>query len=94
MNYFGPISLILGLFSRFWALSQIGMFIGIIYTTQLDHGFFINWFGNQAGEGYEYSLLIIGLSLTILVNDSGKYSLDKLISKNYNHGKKNHNSRK
>jgi putative oxidoreductase len=82
IEFFGSISLILGFFSRFWALSLTGMFMGIIYTTQLEHGFFMNWFGNQAGEGYEYSLLVIGLALTILVNGSGKWSIDKLITKN------------
>ena len=81
IEFFGSISLILGLLSRFWALSLIGMFIGIIYTTQLEHGFFMNWFGNQSGEGYEYSLLVIGLALTILINGSGKWSIDNLISK-------------
>ncbi|MDF1695196.1 MAG: DoxX family protein [Saprospiraceae bacterium] len=82
IEFFGLISLILGFFSRFWALSLTGMFIGIIYLTQLEHGFFMNWFGTQAGEGYEYSLLIIGLALTILVNGSGRWSIDILISKN------------
>ncbi|WP_339709332.1 DoxX family protein [uncultured Kriegella sp.] len=81
IEFFGSISLILGLFSRFWALALAGMFIGIIYTTQLEHGFFMNWFGNQAGEGYEYSLLIIGLASGIIVNGSGKWSIDNLISK-------------
>lgn len=81
IEFFGSISLILGFFSRFWAVSLAGMFIGIIYTTQLEHGFFMNWFGNQAGEGYEYSLLIIGLALSIMINGSGKWSIDKLISK-------------
>lgn len=81
IEFFGSISLVFGLFSRFWALSLTSMFIGIIITTQLEHGFFMNWYGNQAGEGYEYSLLIIGLALTILVNGSGKWSIDSLISK-------------
>ena len=81
IEFFGSISLILGFFSSSWALSLTGMFIGIIYTTQLEHGFFMNWFGNQAGEGYEYSLLVIGLALTIIVNGSGKWSIDNLISK-------------
>ncbi|RAJ12287.1 DoxX family protein [Arenibacter echinorum] len=81
IEFFGSMSLILGLLSRFWALSLTGMFIGIIYTTQLEHGFFMNWFGNQAGEGYEYSLLIIGLALIIILNGSGKWSIDGLISK-------------
>lgn len=81
IEFFGSISLVLGLFSRFWALSLAGMFTGIIITTQLEHGFFMNWYGNQAGEGYEYSLLVIGLALTILANGSGKWSIDTLISK-------------
>ncbi|WP_421806733.1 DoxX family protein [Flagellimonas sp.] len=81
IEFFGSTSLIFGFLSRFWAVSLAGMFMGIIYTTQLEHGFFMNWFGNQAGEGYEYSLLVIGFALTIMVNGSGKWSIDKLISK-------------
>lgn len=81
IEFFGSISLFLGVLSRFWALALAGMFMGIIYTTQLEHGFFMNWFGDQAGEGYEYSLLIIGLALSIVVNGSGKWSIDNLISK-------------
>jgi uncharacterized membrane protein YphA (DoxX/SURF4 family) len=38
----------------------------------------MNWFGTQKGEGYEYFLLIIGLSLIILINGSGKYAADRL----------------
>lgn len=81
IEFFGSICLILGFLSRIWALALSGMFVGIIFTTQLEHGFFMNWFGNQAGEGFEFSLLVIGLALTILINGSGKYSLDNLISK-------------
>lgn len=81
IEFFGSISLIIGFLSRFWALALTGMFMGIIFTTQLEHGFFMNWFGNQAGEGYEYSLLVIGIALTIIVNGSGKWSIDKVISK-------------
>lgn len=81
VEFFGSISLVIGLFSRFWALSLTVMFTGIIITTQLEHGFFMNWYGNQSGEGYEYSLLIIGLALSVLINGSGKWSIDSLISK-------------
>ena len=84
VEFFGSISLITGFLSRFWALSLIGMFIGIIFTTQLEYGFFMNWFGNQAGEGYEYSLLVIGLAMAIVINGSGKYSIDSLIFKKQN----------
>ena len=81
IEFFGSMSLILGLLSRCWAIAIIGMFIGIIFTTQLQHGFFMNWFGNQEGEGYEYSILIIGLALSILINGSGGFALDNIIIK-------------
>ncbi|KAA3623547.1 MAG: DoxX family protein, partial [Flavobacterium sp.] len=38
IEFFGSISLVLGFISRFWAIALAGMFVGIIYTTQLDHG--------------------------------------------------------
>jgi putative oxidoreductase len=36
----------------------------------------MNWFGNQAGEGFEYHLLVIGLALATLNQGSGKYAVD------------------
>jgi putative oxidoreductase len=38
--------------------------------------FFMNWFGNQAGEGFEYHLLVIGLALSALLQGGGKYAVD------------------
>jgi putative oxidoreductase len=81
IEFVGALSLIAGFASRIWSALTIILFIGIIFTSHLDNGFFMNWFGNQKGEGYEYHLLVIGLSLAILVNGSGKYSADKLITK-------------
>ncbi len=84
IEFFGSISLILGFASRLWSLAIAGLFAGIIYTTHLEHGFFMNWFGNQAGEGYEYALLIIGIAVAVLVNGSGKYAVDSQILKTLN----------
>lgn len=85
IEFYGSVFLILGLGSRIWSLAIAGLFVGIIFTTHLEHGFFMNWFGNQAGEGYEYALLIIGIAIAVLINGSGKYALDsrliKLINK-------------
>ena len=84
IEFFGSILLILGFASRVWSLAFIGLFSGIIFTTHLEHGFFMNWFGNQAGEGYEYALLVIGLALAVLVNGGGKYALDTQLIKTIN----------
>ncbi len=84
IEFFGAISLIFGFLNRIWSLAIIFLFLGIIFTAQIEHGFFMNWFGIQKGEGYEYSLLIIGLAMSILINGAGKFSIDSLIIKKLN----------
>ncbi len=81
IEFFGALSLITGLASRLWSVLTIILFIGIILTSHLEHGFFMNWFGNQQGEGYEFHLLMIGLAVATLINGSGKYSVDNIIEK-------------
>ncbi|MCK6608130.1 MAG: DoxX family protein [Flavobacterium sp.] len=81
IEFIGALSLIAGFASRIWSVLTIILFTGIIFTSHLDHGFFMNWFGNQKGEGYEYHLLVIGLSLATLLNGSGKYAIDESLSK-------------
>ena len=48
---------------------------------QSQFGFFMNWFGAQSGEGFEYHLLALGLSLVVLVKGGGKWALDGEVSK-------------
>jgi putative oxidoreductase len=76
IEFLGALSLIVGFASRLWSVAIIILFTGIIFIAHLENGFFMNWFGMQKGEGYEYHLLVIGLSLALLVNGSGKYALD------------------
>jgi len=80
IEFFGAISLILGFASRLWAIAFFILFVGIILIAHLQFGFFMNWFGNQQGEGFEYHLLVLGICLTLLVTGSGKYSIDNLIA--------------
>ena len=79
IEFIGSLSLIAGFASRAWSASTIILMLGIIFSSHIDNGFFMNWFGNQKGEGYEYHLLVIGLSLATFINGSGKFSVDKLI---------------
>jgi len=80
IEFIGALLLIAGFASRIWSALIIILFLGIILTSHLDNGFFMNWFGNQKGEGYEFHLLIIGLSIAILINGSGKYSVDEKLT--------------
>lgn len=81
IEFFGSLSLMVGFASRIWAILTIILMLGIIMTSHIHNGFFMNWFGNQKGEGFEYYLLVIGLCSAILVNGSGKYSVDQFIAK-------------
>lgn len=81
IEFVGSLSLIAGFASRIWSFAMIILMLGIIFTAHIDNGFFMNWYGNQKGEGFEYHLLFIGLSLATLVNGSGKYSVDNILSK-------------
>jgi putative oxidoreductase len=44
------------------------------------NGLFMNWFGNQKGEGFEYHLLALALLLVLVIRGAGALSLDRLIS--------------
>lgn len=79
LEFFGSLLLIVGLGSRILSAAFILLSIGIILTSHIQNGFFINWYGNQKGEGYEYFLLLIGLSVALLINGSGKLAADKLL---------------
>lgn len=81
IEFLGSAGLILGFVSRVWAFLLIIVMSGAIYTTNMKNGFFMNWFGNQSGEGYEYHLLVIGMCIAIVLTGSGKYSIDNLIQK-------------
>jgi putative oxidoreductase len=81
IEFFGSLSLILGFATRLWSFSMAILFVGIAYTTHLQNGFFINWFDNQKGEGYEFFLLAIAISTSLVITGSGKYSIDGLIMK-------------
>jgi len=78
---FGALGLIVGLGTRVAALG-IGATIGVAaLMVHAQHGFFMNWFGKQAGEGFEYHLLVVGIALALVISGGGKWSLDRLLSK-------------
>ena len=79
IEFVGALSLLIGFGSKIWAVLFISIMIGAIITTNYSNGFFMNWFGNQKGEGYEYHLLVIGLCLALLFTGSGLYSVDRVL---------------
>ena len=76
----GSLGLLAGFLTRVTAASFIVIMLGAIVMSHLPHGFFMNWFGQQQGEGYEYHLLVIGISLALIVTGAGRWSADRLIA--------------
>ena len=75
----GAVALALGLVGRFMAFGIAAAMAGAIYYVTGANGFFMNWFGNQAGEGYEFHLLTIAMALAVMIRGSGALSLDRLL---------------
>ena len=79
-EFFGSIGLIAGFLTRLWALGVLAVMLGAIFTVHIPHGFFMNWFGQQKGEGFEYHLLAIAICLALMVAGGGRYSVDRSLS--------------
>lgn len=75
-EFVGSLLLLLGLVTRVAALGVIAVMCGAIAMVHLPNGFFMNWMGTQAGEGFEFHLLAIGLGLVGLVEGGGMWSID------------------
>ncbi len=75
----GALGVILGFLTRVGALGILSVMLGAILTVHLKVGFFMNWTGQQQGEGFEYHLLAIGLALALLVRGGGALSVDRAI---------------
>ncbi|HEX4964278.1 MAG TPA: DoxX family protein [Thermoanaerobaculia bacterium] len=79
-EFLGSLSLITGCLGRLGALAILSVMVGAIFTVHQKFGFFMNWMGNQKGEGYEYHILAIGIALAVLVKGSGSLSIDRAMS--------------
>lgn len=80
-EFFGGLGLIVGLLTRIAALGIGGEMIGALFMVHLPNGFFMNWTGNQKGEGFEYHLLAIAVAAVLLLRGAGKFSADHALSK-------------
>jgi putative oxidoreductase len=81
-EFFGGLGLLVGLLSRV-AAGAIGIImLGAIFTVHWPYGFFMNWAGTKAREGFEYHILAIGLVVAIMILGGGKWSIDRTLAKN------------
>ena len=77
----GAVALIAGALTRVAALGVGSVMIVATLTVHQSNGFFMNWSGSQAGEGFEYHLLVLSLVLVTLVKGGGRGSVDGVLSR-------------
>jgi len=80
-EFLGSLGLAVGLLTRVAALG-IGMVMLVaIMTVHRQYGFFMNWYGTQPAEGFEFHVLALGLAVALILNGAGMWSLDPMIAR-------------
>ena len=81
----GVLLLLFGFLTRLGAIGITGVMLGAIFAVHAGNGFFMNWMGNQAGEGFEYHLLVLALVVPLIVTGGGLWSADRAIARRSHH---------
>ncbi len=80
-EFAGSLGLIVGLLGRVAAFGiGVEMAVAAFLGGHVANGFFMNWSGHQAGEGFEYHILVVVIALAVVIKGSGALSLDRLLS--------------
>jgi len=76
----GSLGLITGLLTRVAAFGIGVNMVVAVYMLHWQHGFFMNWFGLQKGEGFEYHLLVIAMAVFLIIRGGGALSVDRMLA--------------
>jgi putative oxidoreductase len=79
-EFFGGLGLIFGFLTRIAAIGVLSNMIVAIALVHSQFGFFMNWTGTQKGEGYEYHLVILAVTVLLIIRGAGALSLDGPLS--------------
>jgi putative oxidoreductase len=78
-EFLGSLGLIVGLLTRV-ASFGIGVNMVVASVMHFENGFFMNWMGNQKGEGFEYHILAVAAAGVLMIDGGGKASLDRALT--------------
>jgi putative oxidoreductase len=79
-EFLGGLGLIFGALSR---IAAFGIAVNMTVAVLLVHsqfGLFMNWTGQQKGEGFEFHLLALVIAIVLIVRGGGAYSVDQALS--------------
>ena len=74
------LALIAGIGTRIAAFG-VGVTMFVASLMHRGNGFFMNWSGQQAGEGFEFHILAIAIAAALIVGGAGRWSADRAIAK-------------
>jgi putative oxidoreductase len=77
----GSIGLLFGALTRVAAFGISAVMLGAVMLIHRHVGFFMNWAGAQGGEGFEYHLLALALSIPLMVWGAGHWSIDATLAR-------------
>lgn len=78
-EFFGGLGVLVGFLTRFSAASIAVIMLGAIATVHLKNGLFMNWSGKQAGEGFEYHLLVIAICALLVLVGPGRLAVSRFL---------------
>jgi len=76
----GVVALFAGALTRIAALGIAVNMVVCAAGNHVQNGFFMNWFGSQKGEGFEFHILAVAIALALMIGGGGRWSVDGLIS--------------
>ncbi len=79
-QFFGGMGLIVGLLTRIAAFGIFSDMVVAVATVHRHVGFFMNWTGAQKGEGYEFHLLVLAITVFLMIRGAGAASIDRTLS--------------
>ena len=79
-EFFGGLGLILGFLTRIAAFGITANMVVAIGAVHGAFGFFMNWTGTQKGEGFEYHLLVLAITMFLMIRGAGAFSIDRVIA--------------
>jgi len=79
-EFFGGLGLIVGFLTRIAAFGIFSEMLVAIAMVHHNFGLFMNWSGTQKGEGFEYHLLVIAISMLLMIRGAGAASVDRLLA--------------
>jgi len=80
-EFLGALGLIVGLLTRVAAFGIAVVMAVAVAMVHVKNGFFMNWMGNQKGEGFEYHVLAVAAALVLMIDGGGKSSLDRVLTR-------------